>query len=84
MKSDKLKNSLRVTNISKALESERLRSNTPFVFIPYSESYYLHEGKEISENQFNILYPIERLQKTSYKGENSDRSKNWINDVKSY
>lgn len=81
---EKAKNALKVTNISNVLASEKKRNDTPFVFNPNGESYYLHEGKEINESQFNRLYPVEKLIKTAYKGENSDKTKNWMHDGKSY
>lgn len=81
---DRAKNALKVTNITNVLQSESLRANTPFVFIPGAESYYLHEGKEVEQRQFEKDYPLAKFIKTAYKGENSDRTKNWINDEKSY
>ena len=81
---EKAKNALKVTNISNVLESEQRRNNVPFVFNPNGESYYIHEREEINESQFNRLYPLEKLIKTAYKGENSDRTKNWMQDQKSY
>lgn len=52
-----------------------------------TENYYLVNGEKKTPEEVDLLYPIDCIPQptnTRYKGENSNKSVNWMVDKKSY
>jgi hypothetical protein len=65
--------------------NKQMRQNTPFRILPTGEGYYITAQGNLTEKQFDSLYPIDGdIKVDNGKGENSDRTKSWINGGKSY
>lgn len=76
-------NSIKVSNIAAVIKRKYFRMYTPYRITP-NEEYYLVNGEKVSVSQFNILYPEISLLPIRNKGGNSDRTKNWLHDQKSF
>lgn len=58
------------------------RRNTPFVITP-EKSFYLINGKEVSEDEFNATYPVPlkvKVESEFSKGNNPDKTRAWLQD----
>ena len=76
-------NAIKVSNVCAALERKRFRLNTPSRITPEGE-FYLLDGVEVPVQEFNKMFPEISLVPVAKKGGNSDRTKNWMHDAKSY
>lgn len=79
-----LKNILfRAANIAEVVKNKEIRYSYIYRYEPSGKGYYI-KGKEIiGEKEFNEKYPIE-IKAPPPKGDNPDKSKNWIYDRKAY
>lgn len=75
-------------NVAEYVNNKTIRDNLPFTILPSGESYYTFNGEKISPDRLEkllpITVPIVNIDMKRYKGENSDRTKNWFYDKKSY
>ena len=74
---------LLVGNVKEVLENKLIRSKYTFTYECNGDGYYTVDGEKITIEEFNILFPIE-LKPPAPKGENYDRTKNWLHGNKSY
>lgn len=72
-----------VSNLQEVIKNKNERNKYTFTYEPNGLCYYTVNGKKINPIDFDKMYPIV-LKKSLKKGQNSDRTKNWINDMKSY
>ena len=69
---------------SKYLLNKELQTNSLFKILK-GKGFYIINGKPVPKVEFESLYPIDLpLQNKPFKGENSDRTKSWMSDKKSY
>jgi hypothetical protein len=73
----------RVSNLKTVFKNRSLRSKYVFTYEPTGERYYTVDGKKVTIEKFNEMFPIE-FKKISSKGDNPDIRKNWVNGGKSY
>lgn len=70
-------------NIQEVIKNKYRRSLFLFRYNPDGTCYYELGGIRLTIEQFEERYPIELIPFFN-KGENSDRTKNWIYNKKSY
>lgn len=71
------------TNIQEIVKNKALRNLYIFTYKPDGKNYYTVNSKKISVDQFNEMFPIQ-LTKHNPKGNNYDKTKNWMHGEKSY
>lgn len=69
-------------NVCEVMKMKQERAKFTFRITPEGTGY-LVDGKLISEKEFDAMYPTQ-LKPSMKKGRNSDRTKNWMFDEKSY
>jgi hypothetical protein len=79
----KIVKSILVGNIQRVIENKINRQSYLFTYQPNGNNYYLVNGEKVSIEKFNELFPIE-FKPYSSNTENPDKTKNWIQDKKSY
>lgn len=72
-----------IGNVKEIVENKALRLKYTYRYDGLGDSYYIVDGKKMSESIFNARFPID-VKPIMNKGENSDRRKNWIYGGKSY
>ena len=82
MRLHKRKSAIKVAGIGEYVANKTMRAKAIFTITP-DGSFYFVEGERIGEAEFNKKYPL-TLKPIAFKGENQDRSKNWINDEPCY
>lgn len=82
-KNERQKTAIKVGNISQVVTNQAIRSYTPFTINEEGEGFYRVGEELIPEHEFNRLHPVQLLP-LHRKGNNQDRTKNWLHDEKSY
>jgi len=72
-----------ISNLHEVIKNKNERNKYSFTFEPNGLCYYTIGDRKINVIDFEKMFPID-FKRNFRKGENSDRTKNWINDVKSY
>lgn len=72
-----------ITNLQEVIKNKQERNKYMFTYEPNGLCYYTVNGKKINPIDFDKMFPIE-FKRSLKKGENSDRTKNWIYNKKSY
>jgi hypothetical protein len=72
-----------VENIQEVVSNKMKRNQYTFRIEPTGESYFIVDGRKVSEEYFNQMFPIE-LRPYRPKGANSDRRNNWMHGDKCY
>jgi hypothetical protein len=74
-------------HIATYLANKEKQESTPFKIIG-GTGYYIVDGKPIHKDEYESQYPIEPIitldDPKRWKGENKDKTKNWMHDKKSY
>jgi hypothetical protein len=74
--------------ISDYVSNKEIRKNLPYRYHGImGMGYYFINGAPISDEEIEILYPIDKKFLKNgeiFKGKNSDRTKNWMHGDKSY
>jgi hypothetical protein len=83
MKIPKTRNAIKVDNIQEVVANRNIVKTTPFVYKSTGESYYLLDGKKVSIEDFESMFPLD-LKPVAPKGANYDKTKNWVFGDKSY
>jgi hypothetical protein len=72
-----------IINLHEVIKNKQERNKYSFTYEPNGLCYYNIGEQKINPIAFDKMFPIE-FKRGFKKGENSDRTKNWINDLKSY
>ena len=83
MRKNKTRSAIKVGNISQVVNNQTKRAYTPFVIDEQGQGFYRVGELLIPEAEFNRLHPVQLLP-IHRKGNNQDRTKNWLHDEKSY
>jgi hypothetical protein len=75
-------------NVAEYIKNKQIRDSLPFTIRPTGEAVYILNGSDITPEQLEKLFPttdpIVSVDLKKYKGENSDKTKNWFYGKKSY
>lgn len=82
-KNERQKSAIKVSNISQVVNNQLTRAYTPFTINEEGKGFYVVGEVLIPEEEFNNLHPVQLLPLHN-KGNNSDRTKNWLHGGKSY
>ena len=72
-----------ISNLAKMMENKIKRNSYIFTYNCDGTNYYKVDGEEVSVKDFEERFPINLVFRAD-KGENSDKTKNWMQDKKSY
>ena len=82
-KASRRKRYLLVGNVKEVMANKLARSKYTFTYKSNEDCYYTVDKKKLTIEEFNTLFPIE-FKPPAPKGENYDRTKNWLHGDKSY
>ena len=70
--------------LSEYFTNQSIRRNTPSTIMPDGTCFYKTEMGNIPFKEFEEMYPLGIITKYTEKGDNSDRTKAWMQDKRSY